>query len=399
MKAKSTFFLILSALGALIGLIFSYFSTADFAKHLDRQIHTINCSLLPGITEVGLAEESGCRTAMMSEYSSLWREKYWGGIPVSLPAVGIFLFALVTALWALLFKKGGEKSAGLALAVTGLITVGASIFFFFISVEKLQVLCKVCAGIYLGSVILFVGGLLTLIWSFKSGEGEQEGGTVWKFPLLLVQLALFTFLPVYVYAKNLPDYDKYVLGCGELKQAEDKYNVQLPIKSDGSKDALFVIDPLCPACKVFHSRLKALPEYSDLKVRILLLPLDKECNWMLSDSLHPGACFLSKALLCAKENAMQVLDFIYENQEEFRVTAMGDINKIRKAMFEKFPGLSGCVDSKQTKILMNNVLHHAVKLSLPLLTPQLYIEGSRLCDEDTDLGLKYALKKIFENRR
>jgi hypothetical protein len=30
-----------------------------------------------------------------------------------------------------------------------------------------------------------------------------------------------------------------------------------------------------------------------------LFPLDKECNWMVSESLHPGSCAVSEAVLCA----------------------------------------------------------------------------------------------------
>jgi hypothetical protein len=52
--------LIVVALASLAGLIFSMTSSGDFIEHLDRQVHSIHCSLLPGAkAEVG---ESGGAT-------------------------------------------------------------------------------------------------------------------------------------------------------------------------------------------------------------------------------------------------------------------------------------------------------------------------------------------------
>ena len=34
--------------------------------------------------------------------------------------------------------------------------------------------------------------------------------------------------------------------------------------------------------------------------------------------------------------------------------------------------------------------------SIPVLTPQLYVAGVKVCDEDTDLGLDWALARMLE---
>ena len=36
---------------------------------------------------------------------------------------------------------------------------------------------------------------------------------------------------------------------------------------------------------------------------------------------------------------------------------------------------------------------------MPIITPQLYVEGVRMCDEDTDLGMDYALERMIEQAR
>jgi len=37
----------------------------------------------------------------------------------------------------------------------------------------------------------------------------------------------------------------------------------------------------------------------------------------------------------------------------------------------------------------------AVSNQLPVMMPQVFIDGDKLCDEDTDLGLDYALARML----
>ena len=41
--------LMLVLAGALVGLTFAGFSTYDFVQHLDRQVHSVHCSFIPGL--------------------------------------------------------------------------------------------------------------------------------------------------------------------------------------------------------------------------------------------------------------------------------------------------------------------------------------------------------------
>jgi len=52
-----------------------------------------------------------------------------------------------------------------------------------------------------------------------------------------------------------------------------------------------------------------------LDINLALFPLDSECNWMLDSALHPGACIVSKAVLCGGSQARQVLEWAFEEQE------------------------------------------------------------------------------------
>ena len=80
----------ISAVASALGLSFATSSTLDYAAHLDRRLHDLHCSFVPGAPPTDAAE--ACRTAMYSPYAALFRDKYWGGIPISLFAVGAFTF-------------------------------------------------------------------------------------------------------------------------------------------------------------------------------------------------------------------------------------------------------------------------------------------------------------------
>jgi hypothetical protein len=65
----------------------------------------------------------------------------------------------------------------------------------------------------------------------------------------------------------------------------------------------------------------------------------------------------------------------------------------------QFPDLARCVGSAAVRARLNLVLRLAVKNKLQVLTPQVFVGGLRMCDEDTDLGLDYALPRLIERAR
>jgi len=79
---------------AVAGLTFAGVSTYDFVAHLDRQVHSIHCSFVPGMGATDTAGSSGCYLTLMSPYSSIFRKTIWGGLPIALPAMAVFAFLL-----------------------------------------------------------------------------------------------------------------------------------------------------------------------------------------------------------------------------------------------------------------------------------------------------------------
>src|ERR1700753_2652755 len=86
---------------SLLGFAFAMSSTLDYARHLDRQVPDLHFSFIPGLgAEQGA--DSACRTAMYSPFAALFRDSYWGGVPISLFAVGAFTFFAAFSLYLLL---------------------------------------------------------------------------------------------------------------------------------------------------------------------------------------------------------------------------------------------------------------------------------------------------------
>src|SRR3954464_4163092 len=100
---------ILGLTGSLVGLVFASYSTVDYANHLDRRLHDVHCSFIPGLAATAKAE--ACRVAMYSPYSALLKERYWGGIPISLFALGAFAFFTAFAIYLLVYGSRAPKLA------------------------------------------------------------------------------------------------------------------------------------------------------------------------------------------------------------------------------------------------------------------------------------------------
>jgi hypothetical protein len=159
---------------------------------------------------------------------------------------------------------------------------------------------------------------------------------------------------------------------------------------------------LCPSCKAFDARLSVSGSAQALALKGVLFPLDSTCNWMISEELHPGACAVSEAILCAtglgekRDHAAgrKVLAWAFKHQESLREEAKQDQKAMRAGLEQQFPEIKGCLGGPQVKNKLTKSLRWAVANGLSVLTPQLFVRDRRMCDEDTDLGLDYTLRKM-----
>ena len=211
---------------------------------------------------------------------------------------------------------------------------------------------------------------------------------------------LLVVVPVFAYASMAPDHSSFIGTCGQLAESKDPYGVMVPIdKHTGGAPAIEVFDPLCPACRAFERRLVSSGLDKEIDRVALLFPLDSECNWMVSDRTHPGACAVSEAVLCAGDRAPEVIAWAFENQEALKAASAANGDGARQMAKARFPDLASCIGSEVAKQKLNKSLRLGVRNQLATYTPQLFIDGVKLCDEDTDLGLEYQLTRMLERRK
>lgn len=406
-RRVATWPIVVALLGALLGLVFAGYSTLDYVTHLDRQVHDLHCSIIPGAAaEQSL--ESGCRTALYSPYSALLKNRVWGGVPISIFAVGAFAFFVSFCLYMLVGGSRAPRRAPRFLALGGITPLIASIAMGVISAVKLGTFCQTCIGIYIASTVLAIGSLASwwLDRTDKSASLSVPGdgvvpsrplGAAWLPTFWLVGLGVFAMAPAVLYLESVPSYRDYVSECGELASSEDPKEALLHITPSGAtQPATLVVDPLCPTCKAFHERLVSEGVFAKLDTTLVLFPLDSACNWNLNTPLHPGACVVSRAVICGDERALDVLEWSYENQERLLAAAKSKDGeeRVKKIITSRYKKLDKCLDDKATQLRLDEHLRYAVDNKLPLSTPQLFLDDRRLCDEDLDIGLPYALGQL-----
>jgi len=384
--------LIAFALFALLGVVFAAVSTYDFVAHLDRQVHAITCSIVPGLGPRDASGTSGCHAVLMSPYSSVFRSLTWGGIPIALPALGVFAFLLFRGLDLSLRREVGREETGF-LIVAALLPVATSAVYLWISEVQLGTVCTVCAGIYAASLGVLVTAILAHRGAPRAGAGSNAG----QWLLYFLEGCALVLIPVMLYMLQKPAYPDALDRRNELRHPEDRYGVMLKAKGTGRVPAIEVLDPLCPACKAFSQRLAASELGPDLALQTVLFPLDKDCNWMVNESLHPGSCAVSEAVLCAGEKSGDVLAWAFARQPELLAAGAHGQAGVYARLKQEFPELASCLEQPVVRTRLNRSLRWVVSNSLPVLTPQLFVRNHKIPDEDTDLGLDFVLARTLAN--
>jgi uncharacterized membrane protein len=213
-------FLIMALLGSSLGLLFSAVSTYDFVAHLDRQVHGLHCSFLPGLGAADVSGATGCHVTMMSPYSSVLRESIWGGIPISLPAMAVFSFLLFWGLWIWLSRRTDDTRATGFYVVATLVPVVASLGMGTIAVRELDAFCKICVGIYVASALTALGAFLT----YRRAEREQPDHAPLSYGGIGVAFLIgcvFVGSSTLAYALHAPDFTRFVGSCGKLAKPSD----------------------------------------------------------------------------------------------------------------------------------------------------------------------------------
>jgi uncharacterized membrane protein len=432
--------LLVVLVGAVIGVVFAAVSTYDFVQHLDRQVHNLHCSFIPGVSHG--AGESGCQVAMMSPYSSVLRTHVWGGVPIALAALSVFAFLVFYALDLIVTRRKDDPRATGFLALATALPALASLVMLVISLSQLGTTCKLCVCIYVASALCLTGGIAAWRRAVRGGGpgphgdrrdaraagdsdpafmgaakpssrtdgargagprlvavGVPTGAASTGFLAAMFGIGVaFVVVPVVLYLAMAPDHARFIGTCEGLPHPEDSYGIMVRLERGAAKGVpvVEVLDPLCPACRAFEQRLTASGLAGQLDRKAVVFPLDNTCNWMVTEATHPGACTVSEAVLCAGDKAPDVIAWAFEEQEHIRDAARTDPGAAARMVKQQFPALAACVGSPDARSRLNKSMRWIVANNLRVLTPQVFVDKVKLCDEDVDLGLEYTLSRMLE---
>lgn len=320
---------------------------------------------------------------------------------MSLPAMGVFAFLLFFAGALPLLGRQDDRRATLFLVLATSLPVLTSLGMGYLSLVTLDAVCKLCIGIYAASLLAFVGALAQ--WRRARVTLVPED----KKPLPLSRLGLafglgvaFVALPAGVYASSAPDFTRYAGACGELTEMPSEGMLVALGPQTEELHVVEVFDPLCPACRGFEERFGAQAGSQEVSRQVLLFPLDNECNWMVDDAIHAGACAISEAILCAdvtpSASVQAVVDWAFAEQETIREASEEDPAAAAALAKAEFPALADCLGGPRVRARLNMGLRFAVENQMPIVTPQLFVNGVRMCDEDTDLGMDFILRRLID---
>jgi hypothetical protein len=310
-------------------------------------------------------------------------------------------------------------------ALTSLVMLG-------ISLAKLGTTCKLCVCIYVASALCLAGGIAAWRRAVRAGgppepdgsrgerhhaepafvgratsesgarlvavDGPGRAASTGFLAAMFATGVAFVVVPIALYLAMAPDHARFIGTCEGLPHPEDSYGIMVRVArgAPGGVPAIEVLDPLCPACRAFEQRLAASGLADRIERKAVMFPLDNACNWMVTEATHPGACVVSEAVLCAGDKAPEVIAWAFEESDRIRGAAKADPAAAAGLVKQRFPELAACVGSPEARSRLNKSMRWIVANNIRVLTPQVFIDRVKLCDEDVDLGLDYTLATMLD---
>ncbi len=238
------------------------------------------------------------------------------GIPVAAWGVVGYGVAGVLAAWGLRSERGASAWAGL-LFVVGAVAVAASIVLAIISEVAIGALCLLCAASW-----LLTFGLLESARRACGGAGiaaaVRDGVRVLRArpgrtaAIAAVSLAGIAFAGVaypryWDRPQPAPPRPAGVTTAASPGQAQ----------GEGARVVVEYSDYLCPFCAKAHEETRVIRDTRpDITIVRRQFPLDASCNPALTRTIHPAACDLARAGICAQEQGRfpAMDDALFRNQ-------------------------------------------------------------------------------------
>ncbi len=258
-----------------------------------------------------LGEFVNCDRVATSRYSVVL------GLPVAVWGALAYGLALALALAGLLRSRPHETWPAGLLFVLGALATATAVVLALVSELAIGALCLLCAGSWVVSAALFASA-----WRATRPRGplaavRADLGLLRARPARTAGLVLGGFAAVALVAATYPRY-------WEKKPPPQRAARAVPAAPAASGGPVVVVsfsDYECPFCAIAHEETKQiLASRPDVKLVKKHFPLDSACNPAVRRAIHPNACTLAAAAVCAEEQGKlgPMDDALYQNQKAKR---------------------------------------------------------------------------------
>lgn len=267
-----------------------------------------------------------------------------------------------------------------------------------ISIWKIKKLCILCVVTY------FIDFLIALIpplnmkdyfQSFKTTFFDFiDGIKIYPKTFVVLLLLSVSFL---AYSEMTDCFIPHMKRAKEIKKfmqmRENPYRIKGNLLGSENADVIVELysDFGCPICYIHNIMLhKVVQQYKNVKVIHYNMPFDKECNYDISVTMHPGGCYMAKAAIAAGKQGdyWGMSSLLYEthpmNEEEL-------VPLIEKLGLDKDKLLRD-MDSNETDKKIQEDLNKSYELGLDA-TPTMFVNGEK------KLGIMSLtdMEKLFED--
>lgn len=256
-------------------------------------------ALILGTPPAGCGGEAGCGAVL----SSVWSK--WSGMPVSLPATGLYVLLLVALLKVNTSNAGVRRKTWLVLLAGAVAVIVAACWFMYLQLFVIGHICVYCT---IDHGIGLIMGIILLIHGLPQGQHRNALGqtmqceTGLKFQgkitsvivgavaaAVLILGQVFGPAPAAARGNIATDGDKDIQQTSNATRAFKLFDGHLDIsipqaphhgEADATNVLVFMFDYCCPHCQKAHAFLPALREKlnGDLLTVYVATPLGKSCN-------------------------------------------------------------------------------------------------------------------------
>ena len=267
-----------------------------------------------------------------------------------------------------------------------------------ISIWKIKKLCILCVITY------FIDFLIALIppqsWkdylnSFKTTVCDFIDG-IKHYPKTFVILLVLS-VSFLTYSEVTDCFVPHIKKAKDIKKFMNMKDNPFAVNGNtlGSEHPDVVVELYsdfgCPICYINNIMLhKVVKEYSNVKVVHYNTPFDKECNYEISMTMHPGACYMAKAALAAGNQGnywgMSSLLYQYHPMNDEDLIPLVENLGLDKDKFLKY------MNSKEADEKLHADLYKSYENNVDA-TPTMFVNG----DKQVGIMSYMDLQKLLED--